>query len=55
MAERKRIQDLDNIKIYSAGAKDIVNKAKFEEPRDCKDVIVDLYNFRFRTSWKRNR
>lgn len=44
MTERKRIQDLDNIKIYSAGAKDIVNKAKFEEPRDCKDVIVDLYN-----------
>lgn len=44
MEERKRIQDLDNIKIYSPAAKEIVNKAKFEEPRDCRDVIVDLYN-----------
>lgn len=42
--ERKRIQDLDNIKIYSKAAKAVVDKAKFEEPRDYKDIIVDLYN-----------
>lgn len=42
--ERKRIQSLDGIKTYSQAAKDIINKAKFEEPRDYKDIIVDLYN-----------
>lgn len=42
--ERKRIQNLDRIKTYSQAARDIVNKAKFEEPRDYKDIIVDLYN-----------
>lgn len=44
MEERKRIQNLDSIKTYSQAAKDIVNKAKFEEPRDYRDIIVDLYN-----------
>lgn len=42
--ERKRIQDLDNIKVYSKAAKEVVDKAKFEEPRDYRDIIVDLYN-----------
>lgn len=42
--ERKRIQDLDNIKVYSKTAKEIVDKAKFEAPRDYRDIIVDLYN-----------
>lgn len=42
--ERKRIQNLDGIKVYSQAAKEIVDKAKFEEPRDYKDIIVDLYN-----------
>lgn len=42
--ERKRIQNLDNIRTYSQAARDIVNKAKFEEPRDYRDIIVDLYN-----------
>ncbi|MBR8701151.1 ATP-dependent Clp protease proteolytic subunit [Fusobacterium sp. DD29] len=43
-AERARIKNLDGIKIYSEKAKEIVNKAKYEEVRDYKDVIVDLYN-----------
>lgn len=42
--ERKRIQNLDGIKTYSKAAKELVDKAKFEEPRDYKDIIVDLYN-----------
>lgn len=42
--ERERIKNLDNIKIYSKAAKEIVDKAKFEEPREYKDIIVDLYN-----------
>lgn len=43
-AERARIKNLDSIKIYSEKAKEIVDKAKYEEVRDYKDVIVDLYN-----------
>lgn len=42
--ERKRIKALDGIKITSEAAKEIVNKAKFDEVRDYRDVIVDLYN-----------
>ena len=42
--ERKRIKARDGIKITSEAAKEIVNKAKFDEVRDYRDVIVDLYN-----------
>lgn len=42
--ERKRIKALDNIKVTSEAAREIVNKAKFDEVRDYRDVIVDLYN-----------
>ena len=44
VAERERIKNLDNIKVYSDAAREIINKAKFEEVRDYKDVVVDLYN-----------
>ena len=44
LSERNRIKNLDSIKTYSEAAREIVNKAKFEEPRDYKDIIVDLYN-----------
>ena len=42
--ERKRIKALDNIKVTSEAARKIVDKAKFDEVRDYRDVIVDLYN-----------
>ena len=42
--ERKRIKALDNIKVTSEAAREIVDKAKFDEVRDYRDVIVDLYN-----------
>ena len=44
MEERKRIKALDNIKVTSEAARKIVDKAKFDEVRDYRDVIVDLYN-----------
>lgn len=44
LEERKRIKALDSIKTVSEAAKAIVDKAKFEEVRDYRDVIVDLYN-----------
>lgn len=42
--ERARIKNLDSLKTYSPKAKEIVDKAKFEEVRDYRDVVVDLYN-----------
>lgn len=44
LSERERIKSLDNLKTFSQEAKDLVNKAKYEEPRDYRDIVVDLYN-----------
>lgn len=44
LAERERIKNLDSIKIFNDAQKEIVNKAKFEEPRDHRDIALEFYN-----------
>lgn len=43
LEERKRIEALEKIPIINEKQKEIVNKAKYEEPKDYKDIIVDFF------------
>ena len=42
-AERERIQILDGIPTLNDSQKEIINKAKFEEPRDPKDIMAEFF------------
>lgn len=42
-AERERIKALDTIPILNEKQKEIVNKAKFEEAKDPKDIMAEFY------------
>lgn len=42
--ERKRIENLLNIKTFNKKQEEEVKKAMFEEPKDSKDLIVEFYN-----------
>lgn len=42
--ERDRIKALDEIKIINKKHSEIINKAKYEEPKNANDIIVELYN-----------
>ena len=42
-AERERIQALDKIPTLNDSQKETINKAKFEEPREPKDIMADLF------------
>ncbi|WP_462355082.1 head maturation protease, ClpP-related [Fusobacterium ulcerans] len=44
LEERNRIKNLDSIVVFNEEQKKVVDKAKFEEPRDHKDIIVEFYN-----------
>jgi ATP-dependent Clp protease, proteolytic subunit ClpP len=43
LEERKRIEALEKIPVINEKQKEIVNKAKYEEPKDYKDIIVDFF------------
>ena len=43
LEERKRIEALEKIPVINEKQKKIVNKAKYEEPKDYKDIIVDFF------------
>lgn len=43
-AERKRIKALENIPVFNDKQKEIIMKAKYEEPRDANEIIVEFYN-----------
>ena len=43
LEERKRIEALEKIPVINEKKKEIVNKAKYEEPKDYKDIIVDFF------------
>lgn len=43
-AERKRIKALENIPVFNAKQKETIMKAKYEEPRDANEIIVEFYN-----------
>lgn len=43
-AERKRIKALENIPVFNDKQKETIMKAKYEEPRDANEIIVEFYN-----------
>lgn len=43
LEERKRIEALDKIPVINDKQREVINKAKYEEPRDSKDIVVDFY------------
>ena len=43
LEERKGIEALEKIPVINEKQKEIVNKAKYEEPKDYKDIIVDFF------------
>ena len=43
LEERIRIEALEKIPVINEKQKEIVNKAKYEEPKDYKDIIVDFF------------
>ena len=43
LEERKRIEALEKIPVINEKQKEIVNKAKYEEPRDPKDIMADFF------------
>ena len=43
LEERKRKEALEKIPVINEKQKEIVNKAKYEEPKDYKDIIVDFF------------
>ena len=42
-AERERIQALDKIPTLNDSQKETINKAKFEEPREPKDIMAEFF------------
>ena len=42
--ERKRIKALENIPVFNDKQKETIMKAKYEEPRDANEIIVEFYN-----------
>ena len=43
-AERKRIKALENIPVFNDKQKATIMKAKYEEPRDANEIMVEFYN-----------
>ena len=43
-AERKRIKALENIPVFNDKQKETIMRAKYEEPRDANEIIVEFYN-----------
>ena len=43
LEERKRIEALENIPVINEKQKEIINKAKYEEPKDPKDIMADFF------------
>lgn len=41
--ERKRIEALEKIPVINEKQKEIINKAKYEEPKDPKDIMADFF------------
>lgn len=44
LAERERIKNLDSIKVYNDTQREVINNAKFVEPRDHRDIVMEFYN-----------
>lgn len=43
-AERKRMKALENIPVFNDKQKETIMKAKYEEPREANEIIVEFYN-----------
>ncbi len=43
LEERKRIEALEKIPVINEKQKEIINKAKYEEPKDPKDIMADFF------------
>lgn len=43
-AERQRIKALENVPVFNDKQKETIMKAKYEEPRDANEIIVEFYN-----------
>lgn len=42
--ERARIKNLESIETFNEAQKEIVNRAKYEEPKNAEQIIVEFYN-----------